>query len=104
MRKRQFPSQQAAIDSHRETLAATKAVVAEWAAKHGGTRDPVAASILELLADCAHDTNGDATLESVSSIFEEHGEMLPTLLIQQLAHLADAAHGIGRYRGVLHVQ
>lgn len=104
MRNRQFPSQQAAVDSHREVLAATKAVVAEWASKHGGTKDVTASAILEQLADCARDENGDKTLDTVSSIFEEHGEWLPPSLIQQFAHLADAAHGIGRYRGVRYVR
>jgi hypothetical protein len=89
-----------AIDSYRQVLATTRAIVAEWAARNNGTRDVVAASILELLAPCYRDNNGDKTLDAVDPVFEEHGETLPPRVIQRLADLADAAHVIGRYRNV----
>jgi hypothetical protein len=91
------PSKRAVV-SHREVLAQTRAAVAKWAAENSGRRDVVAASILELLANCVRDKNGDRTLEAVSSIFEEHVGLFSPTLAHRLAALADAAHALGRTR------
>src|SRR5688572_1816528 len=85
-----------AVTSHREVLAQTKAAVARWATANGERRDVVAPSILELLAGCTRDTNGDLTLEAVSAAFEEHVGVLSPALAHQLAALADAARVLGR--------
>jgi hypothetical protein len=91
-----MPKQSPAVVRHREVLASTKAAVAKWA--HGNTdRDAVASSMLALLADCDNDTNGDQTLDAVSSIFEEHAEVLSDSLAHHLGALANAAHALGRF-------
>lgn len=80
--------------AHREVLAQTKAVVANWAAT--GPHRSVAISILDLLAPCAHDEDGDRTLDAVAAAFEEHGEALPRVLVLQLEALAAAAHCVAQ--------
>lgn len=91
------PSKRAVV-SYREVFAQTKAAVAKWAAENSGRLDVAAASILELLAECARDKNGDRTLEAVSAIFEEHVGLFSPALADQLAALADAAHALDRAR------
>ena len=78
---------------HRDTLARTKAAVTVWASI--AQNRTVAASILELLAPCARDTDGDTTLDSIASIFEEHQD-LPVSLLQRLSALTDAAHALAK--------
>jgi hypothetical protein len=70
-----------------------KAAVTMWASR--AHNRVVGASILELLAPCARDTNGDATLDCVEAVMEEHHH-LPESLVQQLAILAEAAHGLAQ--------
>jgi hypothetical protein len=48
--------------------------------------------MLELLAPCARDEDGDRTLDAVAAVFEEHGEALPHVLVLKLEALAAAAH------------
>lgn len=103
MRNKEFPSQQQAVASHREVLATTKAVVAEWARRYEGQRDLLAAAMLELLAECSQDRNGDKTLEIVSELFDTYCEVINPVVAHQFAALADAAHGLGRSRGVRYV-
>ena len=55
----------------------------------------VATSILELLAPCAHDRNGDSTLDALEAVFEDH-RALPESLVQRLSALAEAAHGLAQ--------
>jgi hypothetical protein len=83
-----------AVASHRQVLAQTKAAVAKWAAEGRERREVIAKSMLELLADCAEDGNGDQTLEAVSAVFEEHVGVLTSALAHQLGVLADAARGL----------
>lgn len=82
-RNRIRPSKRA-VASHREALSQTRAAVREWAAGNSG-REIVVASILQLLAGCARDTDGDKTLDAVADVFEEHAEVLSPALAHQLA-------------------
>jgi hypothetical protein len=82
-----------ALAIHRELLAQAKAAVAMWASRsHNHT---AATSILELLAPCARDQNGDTTLDALDAVFEEHRH-LPESLVERLAALAEAAHALAQ--------
>ena len=103
MSKKLIPSHQQAVESHRETLQATRQVVAEWARREGGSRDLLAAAMIERISDCRKDENGDTTLEVVSELFADYVEVISPVVAHQFAALADAAHGLGRSRGVRYV-
>jgi hypothetical protein len=81
------------LATHREVLAQTKAAVTMWASR--SQNSAVATSILELLAPCVNDRNGDSTLDCVNSVFEEH-RGLPESLVQRLSALAEAAHALAQ--------
>jgi hypothetical protein len=87
-----------AVRRHREILAATRRAAATWAAERSGSRDLVAASIIQLLADCANDIDGNKTLDAVSSVFEEHANGLSPSVADALQQLAHAAHVLGKTR------
>lgn len=87
-----------ALRKHREALAATRRDAGMWAAQESGTRDVVAASIIQLLTDCVRDMDGNKTLDTVSSVFEEHANKLSPSLARSLERLADTAHALGRAR------
>lgn len=93
-----------AIQAHRSVLQATQKAVAQWASKHEGRRDAIAAGILELLADCANDEDGDQTQQVVSDLFEEHAELIAAdranALADALAHLGVAAQTLGHRRSM----
>lgn len=99
--RKAFLRQQAVLDRHREVLQLTRAVVAEWAARHNdGACDRAAASIIELLSPAVRDVNGDATLDAISDVFEQWSDLLPVSVIAALADLGQAAHDCGRLRSV----
>lgn len=85
-----------AVAFHRAVLAQTNAAVAKWATENSGRFEIEAAAmaILQLLEPCLLDTDGDSTLDSISSIFEEFNEVLSPRLERQLAALAKAAFGL----------
>lgn len=93
-----------ALQAHRAALQATKNAVAAWATKHAGRRDAIAAGILELLADCSTDRDGDKTQQVVSELFEEHAELLSAdradALAHALGHLGIAAQALGHRRSM----
>jgi hypothetical protein len=93
-----------AVQAHREALLATIRAVAKWASKHEGRRDAIAAGMLELLADCGSDKDGDRTQQAVSELFEEHTELFvadrANALAHALGHLGVAAQALGHRRSM----
>lgn len=87
------PERPGAQRVHRDALAQMKAAVTVWASN--AQNRAVAMSILELLAPCADDKDGDSTLDCVDSVFEEY-RGLPESLLQRLGALAEAAHGLAQ--------
>jgi hypothetical protein len=85
-----------ALSHLRSTITQVRAAFATWAATDPPQQQEVVESVFELLAPCAHDMNGDYTLDAVSSIYEEHERVLPRELCRQLDALARAAHAVGR--------
>lgn len=92
------------IQAHRAALQATQEAVAQWASKHEGRRDAIAAGILELLADCANDEEGDQTQQVVSDLFEEHAKLFAAdranALTHALGNLGVAAQALGHRRSM----
>lgn len=82
-----------AVKEHRKALGAVRKAVGQWAAAGGGRRDAVAAAVLELLADCAADRDGEGTLESLGAVFEEFA--MPASVARALGSLGNAAHKLG---------
>lgn len=82
-----------ALAIHRELLAQAKTAVTMWASRPHNYS--AATSILELLAPCARDQNGDTTLDALDAVFEEHRH-LPESIVQRLAGLAEAAHSLAQ--------
>lgn len=93
-----------AVHAHRDALQATKKAVAEWASKHEGRRDAVAAGMLELLSDCVQDKDGNKTQEVVSELFDDYVELLDADQANTLAHalgnLGLAAQVLGHRRSM----
>jgi hypothetical protein len=92
---RQQQQNREAVRSHREVLASTKAAVAAWGQENEGPY-LAAESILILLDECERDTDGEATLDALSSIFDEYDDVITSQLAGHFAALTNAAHRLGR--------
>lgn len=85
------------LSRHREALGLVTNAVAAWGQPDCGPY-VAAEAILELLAPCANDVDGNLTLDAVASIFEEFEGMLPPSLTRRLQALVSAAHRLGKSR------
>ena len=94
--KRRTPALERAIRSQRDALQAAKKTVADWAARDEGQHEVVAFAMIERLRECATDTDGDATLEVVSDLFEEHYKALSNHVAHALGTLALTARTLSR--------